>query len=442
MKTNDPFDIFEDDKTVFRPVDTDNPTERTDEISGSESPLPHSRAGTHTNKLLGNLNPLEHVASPLLLLLARLSTTTEQHDANRLKATLVKELIEFKDNCVSEGISESDASVAQYILCTALDEAILNTAWGQESGWSSQSLLSRFHHDVSGGDTFYQILKKLGDKVQENRDILVLMYLCLSMGFKGRYRVVEDGAEKVDKVRQWLYSRLFPSETPQKALSPHCEGESKPQQGDETGAPYWTKVSGVLLLLGILMISFLYQLSSKSDQVLSTLADLSLPPTDFHVVAPSPPDTPVDDQNTLLTLRNLLSEEIKRDELAVEENRRSAKVTLAGDGMFKPGKANVDPDTEYLLTSIGEALNLIEGRIQVTGHSDSIPIRTTAYPSNWELSKARADAVARVLGSRLADPTRIIAEGRANLQPIADDATPEGRAKNRRVEVMLIKQSR
>ena len=76
--------------------------------------------------------------------------------------------------------------------------------------------------------------------------------------------------------------------------------------------------------------------------------------------------------------------------------------------------------------------------IVVTGHTDSVPIRTIQFPSNWHLSLARAQAVVDMMSEFVADPDRLAAEGRADNEPIADNSTREGQARNRRIEVLLI----
>src|SRR5437660_42153 len=87
-------------------------------------------------------------------------------------------------------------------------------------------------------------------------------------------------------------------------------------------------------------------------------------------------------------------------------------------------------------TRIACALRRVPGQVDVIGHSDNIPIRTLRFPSNWELSKARAESVARLLAAGIG-PGRIRADGRGDAEPVTANDTPQGRAKNRRVEITL-----
>jgi len=111
-------------------------------------------------------------------------------------------------------------------------------------------------------------------------------------------------------------------------------------------------------------------------------------------------------------------------------------IVIKGDGFFEPGSAVIADRVKPLLTKIEAALEPLPGRVLVTGHSDNQPIRSVRYPSNWHLSQDRADAVKGMLATVL-KPERLKAEGRADAEPVEDNATPAGRARNRRVEITL-----
>jgi type VI secretion system protein ImpK len=88
--------------------------------------------------------------------------------------------------------------------------------------------------------------------------------------------------------------------------------------------------------------------------------------------------------------------------------------------------------------SIAAALNAERGPIRIVGHTDNVkPKKTSAFKSNFDLSVARAQSVEKMIAAHFSDPTRTKVEGKGEDEPIADNATPEGRAKNRRVDVMI-----
>jgi len=112
-------------------------------------------------------------------------------------------------------------------------------------------------------------------------------------------------------------------------------------------------------------------------------------------------------------------------------------VTLRGDGVFAPGSADVSPQVRATFERIGDALVKVPGPVIVAGHTDSQPIRSLRFPSNWHLSKDRAASVKALLAAQV-KPERMTAEGRADTEPVADNATAEGRSRNRRVVITLL----
>jgi type VI secretion system protein ImpK len=94
---------------------------------------------------------------------------------------------------------------------------------------------------------------------------------------------------------------------------------------------------------------------------------------------------------------------------------------------------------EPIIIRIAEALNEEEGKVIIAGHSDNIPIKTARFPSNLHLSLKRAESVMNKIADTLTEQGRMTAEGRSDKDPIADNSTKEGRAVNRRIEVIIMK---
>jgi chemotaxis protein MotB len=116
-------------------------------------------------------------------------------------------------------------------------------------------------------------------------------------------------------------------------------------------------------------------------------------------------------------------------------------VSLAEAGFFAPGEAAVRADADALLDELADALHAsaqTSTRVRVEGHTDSTPIATARYPSNWELSSARAAAVLSRLAARGLPSSHLSLAGYAGERPVADNATPEGRALNRRVDLVVL----
>jgi chemotaxis protein MotB len=119
--------------------------------------------------------------------------------------------------------------------------------------------------------------------------------------------------------------------------------------------------------------------------------------------------------------------------------RNRMVVELAENILFDSGKSDLKVDGKTALQEVGSVLSTIAGReFQVSGHSDNVPIKSAKFPSNWELSTARAVVVTRFLADNGVPTDRISAAGYAETQPVATNDTPEGRAQNRRIEIVLM----
>ena len=137
-------------------------------------------------------------------------------------------------------------------------------------------------------------------------------------------------------------------------------------------------------------------------------------------------------------LKRLLDTEIKEGQLDVESTARTILIRIREKGAFSSGSALLNTSFVSVIDKIANALTQIEGRIAVEGHTDNVPINTFAYPSNWDLSSARSVAVVRrMLDVAPLGPTRITASGFADTRPQAINTTVDGRARNRRVEIVV-----
>jgi len=151
-------------------------------------------------------------------------------------------------------------------------------------------------------------------------------------------------------------------------------------------------------------------------------------------------------QNTESTTKydeavNQLSDQVKAGQLQVTQYKNMLAVDVAEKFFFDSGSATIKASGKELLTKVGAALGQYPDKIiRVAGHTDNVPTaKGSRFPSNWELSTARATAVVRFLQDKCGvPPERLIAAGRGQFAPVASNDTPEGRQKNRRIELILI----
>jgi chemotaxis protein MotB len=137
-----------------------------------------------------------------------------------------------------------------------------------------------------------------------------------------------------------------------------------------------------------------------------------------------------------------LSKEVEKGQLQVRQYRNMLSVDLAEQIFFDSGSATLKEGGKDVLKKVGGALKGYENKIiRVVGHTDNVPVLKSPFPSNWDLSVARAITVVRFLQDVGVPPERMIAAGRGEYSPVAPNNTLEGRQKNRRIEIMLIDQS-
>ena len=122
---------------------------------------------------------------------------------------------------------------------------------------------------------------------------------------------------------------------------------------------------------------------------------------------------------------------INRDALWIE-------VEIKDSVLFPSGSARLQDEAIPILQELARILRQFPNPLRIEGHTDNIPIHTVVYPSNWELSAARAASVIRLFVQAGIDPTRMVAQGYGEFRPVADNDTPEGRARNRRVTIVVL----
>ena len=139
-------------------------------------------------------------------------------------------------------------------------------------------------------------------------------------------------------------------------------------------------------------------------------------------------------------LRMALKEEIEKGAVSIKTEGRKVIVHIMENASFDSGLADVRPEFMPVLDKISQLIDNNSGEITISGHTDNVPIANTRFRSNWELSTARAVSVAHeILRAANIDPDRVIVTGHADTRPRADNDTPENRAKNRRVDVSIVR---
>lgn len=392
--------------------------------------------------VLTGMNQLTACAAPLFSLISRIRNRAQHMDPDKLRSSVVAEVRAFENRALQAGVPAQTVKIARYALCATLDDVVLNTPWGGQSSWGLQSMVGTFHRETVGGDRFYDLLARLEKEPGTNLDVLEFIYMCLSLGFEGRLRVEQGGPDKHLQIRQGL-ARIIRGQRGdvERDLSPHWEGEDKPFRALSAWRLVWIALATTAALLALQFTSLSYLLGTQTERLIGQLSVIdSGPVAELQRRAPPPPPTPPDEVR-LQKVVTFLQKEIDDGIVNVFQKGNTLVIRIAGSNMFGSGSDQLTPEFVEPIARVANALNDEPGPVIITGHSDNVPIKSSRFPSNMHLSLARAKSVMASMTNTITDADRLSAEGRAEKEPIADNSTSEGRAKNRRIEVLLVQEA-
>jgi type VI secretion system protein ImpK len=381
--------------------------------------------------LTGGINPLVQAATPLLLLAGRLRGQIRNPRVESLYSQSVLEIRSFEEHARKAAVPEEDVLAARYTLCSVVDEAVLNTPWGVESGWASRSLLLTFHRETFGGEKVFQIVDRVLNEPRRYLALLELLYICVSLGFEGRYRVADRGATRLADVRQELFRCIQTLRgTPEADLSPQWKGVENKRREMLRIVPLWVVATACAAVLLATFIILSARLSNRADPLNALLAGVGRQP----LYSPAHPklETPA------VSLRTLLASQIARGLVSITDQPGGNElITIAVNDLFASGSEMVSSQYAPLIDEIGAAAQKVPGRYTVTGHTDDQPVRSFRFPDNFALSRERAVQVANLLKKQIHDSGRVDFVGVGSSEPrYTPPVLPENRARNRRVEIM------
>jgi type VI secretion system protein ImpK len=453
MSEDDPFAEPDDtDRTVIKP----NPGGRrpaaapiaavaaVPEAAPSEPSAPTPRADDRrAQSALTGMNPLNAAGSTLFSLINRIRNRAQHPDPEALRRSVVAEVRQFENRALQSGVDAQQVKVARYAICATLDDVVLNTPWGGSSNWSQQSMVATFHRETVGGDRFYDLLARLEKDPANNIDVLEFLYMCLALGFEGRLRVEQGGRDKHSEIRAGL-ARIIRTQrgAVEKGLSPHWLGVEMPHKLLSAWKPFWICVGAIAAFLAMGFTGLSYALTTKSENIMGQLEALDpLGIAELERRAPPVVVVPTKDANAQFDrLTEFLKPEIDAKLVSVFQDANTITIRIAGRGMFRSGSDALTPSFKKPLGRVAEALNTVAGPIIIAGHSDSSPINTARFKTNQALSLARAETVRKTISPNVARADRLRAEGRSDKEPIADNKTRDGRATNRRIEILLVRE--
>ena len=220
-----------------------------------------------------------------------------------LRERVVQDLRAFERKARDAGIAMELLRPAHYALCASIDDVVLNTPWGAASGWASQTLVGTFHPGARGADLFFDQLRQMRRTPNRFLPVIELMYICLALGYMGRYRQVR-GEGELDQARDDTHAVIAAQrQAADSELSPHWRGVAAPAQSAPQRLPVWVALAGAVALCGGLFLWTSTTLNAASDDLQSQV--LTTPPTRMPQVTraaiaqPLPPP-PVPSEPTVL----------------------------------------------------------------------------------------------------------------------------------------------
>ncbi|KVZ26700.1 type IV secretion protein DotU [Burkholderia multivorans] len=374
-----------------------------------------------------SVNPLLEAARVLLSALADTPDVLDADSVARRRRWLEHELRLFARLGAELGLPPQHIGSASYCLCSALDESAMQTRWGRGEAtgvaWEVDGLAAAMGHDRQGADRVFQLIDEALCSPRENLDLIELYQNILDLGFRGRYRFERDGQQRLKRVRERVHDVVVtggvganfarePLRHTRRTVDPWVRPLAR-RRSSRVGAV--VAITAALLLGAAGYAAVDRWVVSREAQRLSP----------FDALA-----------------RNL--ERRLRDEVAagnVELIRDPARrvLTLRFAGMFVPGAMTVAPWGASVVASAGrEIASIAEGAVVgVVGYADSAPAGSARQISNQAISEARAEDVARILVAAGVPAHGLRVEGRGDADALADNGTESGRARNRRVEVIV-----
>ncbi|MCI0151576.1 type IVB secretion system protein IcmH/DotU [Paraburkholderia sediminicola] len=373
-------------------------------------------------------NPLLEAARALLQALADTPAKLDGHAVELRHEWLEHEVRVFERVCAELQLRPEHVRNARYCLCAALDEAAMQTNWGKGvmTGveWNTNGLSATFSGDRQGGDGVYRIIRQAMTNALENLDLIDVIQNILDLGFQGRYRFEAGGQNRLAAIRHQVHDAIvtdgwslpYQRARSQTASSlPRWQIDPWVRPAENRGASRWIAIGVVsAVLVGALSYGLYERLTrdTRSEQT-ATL-------------------------DTLTTnLNALLKNEIAAGTISLEENLQHTALTLRFNDMFLPGEPTVNAWIGPLIATAGREIARLPGRVQVTGHTDSLPADRRRMASNQMLSEQRAKQVMQILLAAGVPADRLDATGKGEADPLAGNETAQGRTRNRRVEITL-----
>jgi type VI secretion system protein ImpK len=413
------------------------------QASAQSQPMTPAPSSPHVSADLVTVttNPLMRAASSLLLMLGRLRASLARAGAGQLMDQVAQAIQQFEVDARAAGAPSDQVASAKYALAACADDIVQNLPTDDRQISTQYSMLVRFFGERTGGVKFFQELERAKQNPAVNLGLLEVMHACLSLGFEGVYRTGGGGSGALQGVRRDLYETIRRAQPKTiEDLSPHWRGQTIALAGSRFQLPVWAvaALAGVILLGAYI---FLRNLLSGQAEALAIKMAQAHPDTAIAIARPvvvkPPPDAPLRTSTQLERIRAALANEILAGKLSADQTATTIYIRIGTLVLFPSGGAQVNSSFAPVAKKIAAALDKEPGAIRIDGYTDTDPIHTVAFPSNFELSDARAKSVAAMMKTDLARAERVAVSGKGADNPVAPNDSEQNKSKNRRVEISI-----
>ena len=382
-------------------------------------------------------NPLIAEAAPILALAASIRAGRARQPVEQFHAEASRAVAAF-DLKIAQFYPPEVRQRATYALCSTIDDIAQNLPGigAEGSEWARRSLVVQMFRENIGGDRFWQIVEEMLARPSGNGDVIELFHACLAAGFEGRFRIMPDGRNRLADIMGRLYGALEGVRSlSDRELVASWRGIDAPRAkvGAFSQAGFAAAVAALLLML--LFIGYNVLLRQSAQPAWDALAAIS--PSEPLRLSRGAAALPPVDSGQAQRLETFLAPEIAQHLVTVDRDSSTVRVRTTVGQLFRSGSDQLESNRAALFQRIGQAIDKEPGPVRVEGHADSDQPKGLTFPDNNALSAARAETVSGILKAILADPARVSAKGFGDSQPIASNASPEGKSLNRRVEIVL-----
>lgn len=228
-----------------------------------------SRDHSQDQSYEGTGNPFLSLSSDIFKQIDNLQNSYDIGSLSDVRNSLIEDIEYFTEASAKKGIENSQVMLARYVLSTFCDELICTTYWGKDNNWANSSLLGHFYNETYGGDKFFKILDQLLRAPAKYIDLLELMYICLSLGFEGKYRIQNRGKMELDSIRESLYRQMKMMKMRESQNFYGAQKSSSQRNHLVYKTSYQILALSIVLMLSLVYGILSFSLSGKEDKALS-----------------------------------------------------------------------------------------------------------------------------------------------------------------------------